>query len=284
MNAKTLSLLTGFALLGAAPAGAADLAAPEAPLADAAKTQNVKPDASAGEETWIVTLQGIGGFAPSFPGSKQLRAYPFPGVNVRGINEPEKFSTPDESFGFALVDASGFRVGPVGNFVFYRGSIPGVNQVSLTHEVGGFAEFAPVEHFRARSELRQGVDGHKGFVAALGADVYGGERAFSLSLGPRLSFGSNRYANAYYSVTAAESIATGGKLEPYQATGGFTAAGGLATARFDLSQSWSATAYGGLQRLMGSVGASPIPNVLGSRDQFTAGLAISKSFEVRKFW
>jgi hypothetical protein len=39
-----------------------------------------------------------------------------------------------------------------------------------------------------------------------------------------------------------------------------------------------------LQRLTGSVGGSPIPNMVGSRDQFTAGVSLSRSFEVAKFW
>jgi MipA family protein len=253
--------------------------AADAPPSDAAAT----PEAAKSDEGWIVTLQAIGAFAPSYPGSARLRAYPFPGISFRGIGEPERFSTPDESFGFALIDYSGFRAGPVANFVFYRGSIPGVQQVPLTHEVGGFAEFSPTENFRARSELRQGIDGHKGLVAALSADLYGRSNGVTVSFGPRLSFGNNRYADAYYSVSPVEAIANG-RLEPYEATGGFTAAGGLATLRYDFTPELNATVYGGLQRLTGSVGGSPIPNQIGSRDQFTTGLAISRSFEVKKFW
>lgn len=276
MSAKIPQVLASLALLLTGEAVAAD-----APPDDtAAKPSVANPIV---DEGWIVTVQAIAGFAPSFPGSGRLRAYPFPGISVRRIGEPERFATPDDSFGFALVDLAGFRAGPVANFVFYRGSIPGVRQVSLTHEIGGFAEFAPIEHFRARSEVRQGIDGHKGFVAALGADVYGRFNAVTVSIGPRLSFGNNRYANAYYSVSPFEAVANG-RLEPYEATGGFTAAGGMATLRYDFTSDLNATLYGGLQRLTGSVGASPIPNEIGSRDQVTTGLAISRSFEVKKFW
>ncbi len=256
-------------------AAAADAAGDAAPKTDVASAKS--------DETYIVTLQAIGALAPTYPGSASLRPYPFPSLNVRSANERERFSTPDEGFGFPLVDMSGFRAGPVANFVFYRGNIPGLHQVGTTHEIGGFAEFAPVDHFRARSELRQGIDGHEGFVAALAADVYGGAEALTLSLGPRLNFGNNRYANAYFSVSPEEAFANG-RLTPYQATGGFTSAGGLATIRFDFTPNFSATVYGGLTRLAGSVGGSPIPNLIGSRDQFTAGLAFSRSFEIRKFW
>jgi MipA family protein len=279
MTAKTHFRLLSFVLLLSGPAAAAD--AP--PAQGAAKPNADAPVVAKSDEGWIVTLQAIGAFAPSYPGSARLRAYPFPGISVRKIGEPERFSTPDDSFGFAVVDLNGFRAGPVANFVFYRGSIPGLHEIPLTHEVGGFAEFAPLDHFRARSEVRQGIDGHKGFVAALSADIYGRADAITVSVGPRLSFGNNRYANAYYSVSPFEAVANG-HLEPYEATGGFTSAGGMATLRYDFAPDLNATFYSGLQRLTGSVGGSPIPNQIGSSYQFTTGLAISRSFEIKRFW
>jgi outer membrane scaffolding protein for murein synthesis (MipA/OmpV family) len=233
-----------------------------------------------------VTLQAIGAVAPSFPGSAVVRPYPFPGVSVRGIGEPERFSAPDDGFGVPVFEADGLRMGPVANFVFRRGNrdgLFGLHHVGITHEVGGFAEYFAFDHFRARAELRQAVDGHEGFVASLGADFFGESNSFRVSLGPRLNLGDNRYANAYFSVTPVEAILNG-RLEPYQASGGFTSAGGVATVRYDFTPNLNATVYTGLQRLTGSVGGSPIPNMVGSRDQFTAGVSVSRSFEVAKFW
>ena len=203
-----------------------------------------------------MTLQAIGAITPSFPGSSVLRPYPFPGISVRGAGEPERFSAPDDGFGVPVFEADGARMGPVANFVFRRGNrdgLFGLHQVGLTHEVGGFAEYFAFDHFRARAELRQAVDGHDGFVASLGADFYGEFNSFRLSLGPRLNLGDNRYANAYFSVTPVEAILNG-RLEPYQANGGFTSAGGVATVRYDFTPNLNATVYTGLQRLTGSVG------------------------------
>ncbi len=267
-----MGLLGASCILAAGPGLASDSSAPAKAPADA--------------DAYIVTLQAIGAVAPSFPGSSVARPYPFPGIAVRGANEPERFAAPDDGFGIPVFDADGARLGPVANFVFARGGrdgLFGVHHVGLTHEVGGFAEYFAFDHFRARTELRQAVDGHGGFVASLGADVYGEAAAFRLSLGPRLNLGDNRYANAYFSVTPAEAILNG-RLEPYQANGGFTAAGAVATARYDFAPNLNATVYTGLQRLTGSVGGSPIPNQVGSRDQFTAGISVSRSFEVKKFW
>jgi outer membrane scaffolding protein for murein synthesis (MipA/OmpV family) len=122
---------------------------------------------------WIVTVSVIGAVSPSFPGSGQMRPYPFPAVAVRRVGEEETFSTPDEGFGFPIVEHAGLRAGPVANFVFQRGQrdgLFGLRRVPLTHEVGGFVELHPANHFRLRAEMRQGVDGHEGFVAAFYAD------------------------------------------------------------------------------------------------------------------
>jgi outer membrane scaffolding protein for murein synthesis (MipA/OmpV family) len=283
MIAKFLAvLLAASSILAGAGALAAD--SPPAPAASPPPASPPAPAAS--PDGYIVTLQAIGAVAPSFPGSAVVRPYPFPGVSVRGIGEPERFSAPDDGFGVPVFEADGLRMGPVANFVFRRGNrdgLFGLHHVGITHEVGGFAEYFAFDHFRARAELRQAVDGHDGFVASLGADFFGESNSFRVSLGPRLNLGDNRYANAYFSVTPVEAILNG-RLEPYQASGGFTSAGGVATVRYDFTPNLNATIYTGLQRLTGSVGGSPIPNMVGSRDQFTAGVSVSRSFEVAKFW
>jgi len=236
-------------------------------------------------DTWIVSLTIMGGVAPSFPGSSKLSAYPFPYISVRRSGEPEVFSSPDDSYGLTLFEWDCFRAGPVADFVFKRvegNGLFGLRRVGLTHEVGGFLEASPTAYLRARAELRQGIDGHRGLVAAMGMDLHNPVGAFSLSAGPRLSFGDDRYANAYFSVTPFEA-AVNGRLIHYSATGGFTAAGGVVTMRYDFNEETNATLFGGMQRLLGSVGASPIPNFVGSRSQFSAGVSITRSFEIRNF-
>lgn len=266
-----INALTRLALAVAAPfCGSAALAT------------DLTPPPKTDANGWIVTVSVIGAVSPSFPGSGQMRPYPFPAVAVRRVGEPETFSTPDEGFGFPLVDLGYVRAGPVANFVFQRGQrdgLFGLRRIGLTHEIGGFVEANPMDHFRVRAEMRQGVDGHEGFVAAFYADAYETIGKFRISVGPRINFGDNNYANAYFSVTPFEAMVNG-RLTPYVATGGFTAAGGMATIRYDINDLTSVSVYGGGQRLLGSVGSSPIPDLIGSRNQFNAGLAVSRSFIV----
>ncbi len=207
-----LAAAGSFARAENAPARAeeAPLRAENAPAPEAPAPTPV-PTFAAAEEGWIVTIGAMGALAPSFPGSGTLRPYPFPSISFRRIGEPELFSTPDDGFGFAIIDSNGFRAGPVANFVFKRGQrdgLNGIHSIELTHEIGGFAEYQSA-HFRTRAELRQGIDGHKGFVASLGADLYGGDGRATLSFGPRLSLGDNRYANAYFSVSPIEALVNG---------------------------------------------------------------------------
>jgi outer membrane protein len=281
-------VLASFAAIcgGLSFARAADAPEIAPPPRRAADASGMVPPPVQNEDGWIVTVRAMGAVSPSFPGSGQLRPYPFPAVSFRRIGEPEVFSTPDDGFGLSIIDLGYFRAGPVANFVFKRGQrdgLFGLRRVGLTHEVGGFVEFTPIEHIRTRAELRQGVDGHKGFVAVLSADLYGSTGPVSMSVGPRFDIGDNRYANAYFSVTPVEALLNG-RLTPYEATGGFTSAGGVATLRYDFTDNANATIFGGLQRLTGSVGQSPIPSLIGSRNQFSAGLAIGRSFEVKGLW
>jgi outer membrane scaffolding protein for murein synthesis (MipA/OmpV family) len=251
----------------------------------AARAAELTPPPKTDDKGWIVTVSVIGAVTPSFPGSSQSRVYPFPSLDIRREGQPETFSTPDEGFGVPVVDVGTAQAGPVANFVFPRSQTPGLfgmRQIGLTHEIGGYVEIHPIEHIRVRAEMRQGIDGHKGFVAALYADAYQTIGPLRLSMGTRLNFGDNTYADAFFSVTPFESLLNG-RLTPYRASGGLTSAGGMATVRYAFNETTSVSLYGGAWRLLGSVGSSPIPNVVGSTNQFNAGLAVSRSFVVPNF-
>ena len=69
-------------------------------------------------------------------------------------------------------------------------------------------------------------------------------------------------------------------MTPYKAYGGFTSAGVLGSVKYDFLPTWSATAFGGHDRLVASAAASPIPNNLGSLNQYSAGLIIAHAFNL----
>lgn len=280
-NAQRLSLASLF-VIAASVARAADLAPQPAP-----------PPAPEG---WIVTL-GIGpNVFTSFPGAKSVSIWPTGYITYHRPGEPEPFVSPDDGLGVALLDLGWLKAGPVARFISQRtlsggfGTIISNNQnffglhdIGFTAELGGFLEIWPAEFFRARFEARQGVSGARGFDANLSLDLIQKYGPFTFSAGPRFQFADTRFVSAFFSVTPAEAFLNRlafpvQGLLPYQATGGLTSVGGLGAVKYEFAPSWSATAFGGVNRYVSSAGASPIPNRLGSLNNFTAGVIVAYSF------
>lgn len=235
---------------------------------------------------WLVTVQFGPGLVSAYPGAAAYRPVPVPGIAIRRADEPERFSAPDDGFGAPILDAGGFHAGPVANVLIPRWrthpELRGLRKLRTAVEVGGFAEYFVGDHIRLRGELRQGVYGHHGLVSTLGADFIAGLGPLLVSAGPRLNLATRDYVHAYYDVAPDQALQNG-RVFAFRGEGGVTSAGLMATARYDFAPNWNATAYGGLQRLTGSAGASPIPNLVGSRNQFLAGLLFARTFAIRGF-
>lgn len=221
-----------------------------------------------------------------FPGAKQITVLPSIHLGYRKSGEPDPFYTPDDAFDISVYQNPYFRIGPAANYINNRGlsgGFNGLHTIGGTVELGGFVEVYPVPyHLRLRGEILQGVTGSRGLVGNVGADGIQKMGPFEFSIGPRVGFGNDRYASQYFSVQPYEAAANG-LITPYTAKGGLTSLGGMATVRYDISRQYSVLAFGGYSRLVDSVGASPIPTKLGSRDQFTAGATLNYTFAFRGF-
>lgn len=234
---------------------------------------------------WLVTVKGNLVASPSYPGASTLSALPYPSLSVRRAGTPESFSAPDDSISFALYDAGWLKAGPAGKFIGARRAsdhpgLTGLRDVDWTIEAGGFVEYWPTEKLRTRVELRYGFHGHRGLVADAGADWVERIGAWTLSGGPRLKLASDRFASSYYTVTPAEA-ALNGRVTPYDAKGGLVSAGLAAAVSYNWTEQWRTTLHGRWDRLTGDAGRSPIPQQLGSRNQFTFGATIAYTFPVR---
>lgn len=263
--------------------------------ASVANAAELPPAAPPPAEGWIITL-GVGpNVFTSFPGAKSVSIWPTGYITWHKPGEPEPFVSPDDGFGIALFDIGWLKAGPVARFIPERtpggafGTIGnnnnffGLHNVGFTAELGGFIEAWPIEFLRIRFEGRQGVSGADGFDANLALDFVKRWGLFTFSAGPRLQWGDDRFVNAYFSVTPAEAFlnrlafpAQG--LFPYQAQAGLVSAGGFGAIKYDFAPAWSATAFGGVVRYVDSAGGSPIPNLLGSRNNFSAGVIVAYSF------
>ena len=217
---------------------------------------------------------------PSYPGSDQVDVGPmFDFDRARG-DTPFRFEAADESFGFSLVDAGGFRVGPAVNFEGARDAddvgapLP---KVKFSLETGAFVSFDLSDNFRLRAELRKGVTGHKGWVGMAGADYVARDGdAWLFSIGPRVTWSNDRYQDAWFGIEPVDAIASG--LPAYDPDGGIQAYGAAASFEFQLSPRWGVQTYAKYDRLVGDAADSPLVRQLGSRDQLSGGLGLTYTF------
>ena len=230
------------------------------------------------------TRVGLGAqIVPSFPGSDDTEVRPFVDLSRSRGDRPFAFEAPDESFGFSLIKSGGLAVGPVLNIEGSRTpedvGAP-LDKVSTTVEAGAFIQYQLSESFRIRSEARRGIGGHDGWTTVTGADyILRDKDRFLFSVGPRVTISDSRYQRAYFGVTPAEAARSG--LPAYRPGAGVQAIGGTVSFLSQIAGPWGLYSYARYDRLVGDAGRSPIVRALGSRDQVSAGLALTYTFSSR---
>jgi outer membrane protein len=234
---------------------------------------------------WTVTLGAEGQMQPDFEGAKHYLFSPAPIISIHRAGSSERFRSTRDSSGIALIDFNGFRAGPVGKFRSARtassyADLNGLGDVKFAVELGGFAEYFPIDWFRARVEVRRGFGGESGVTADLSADaIVPLLDHFSLSGGPRFTLQSTGATAPYFSVDAAQSLASG--LPSFDAKGGVHSVGAGAQLHYQFDPQWELHSYIEYNRLLGDVAASPLVTQLGSPNQITFGIGASRSFDVR---
>ncbi len=263
---RVLLLLAGLAC--AAPAFAETGAAPAAAVERPARR--------------IMLGTGVQ-ITPSYPGASTTSAGFLPLFDSWKAGEQLPVESPDEAFGFALAGKrGGFAAGPAMAIAQTRAAdaVPGLAKVGFGMEAGGFVEIWPAQHLRLRAELRQGIGAHKALLGDLAADLVWrsaapGEAAVA-TIGPRLRWGSAQHNRAYFGVPTPSPVAGFG---PYEPGAGLYAVGASAGLRLPLGQTFGLYTYAGYDRLTGPATDSPIVQA-GSRDQFSAGAALTYRFSL----
>jgi MipA family protein len=218
---------------------------------------------------------------PNYPGSDGYRISPLIDLSMTRGDKPFEFEAADESFGLPLIKAGGFEAGPAANLQGNRRrreAGAAIDEVGTTVELGGYAQAWLGSAFRIRGEARQGVNGHNALIALVGADYVArdGDK-WLFSLGPRVTLSDAKYRRTYFDVTPAVAARTG--LSVYASGGSAVhALGATATANYQFTPRWGVYGYAKYDRLTGDAADSPITRVLGSRDQFSGGLALSFTF------
>ena len=217
---------------------------------------------------------------PRYPGSEDLRVTPLWDVSMTRGDQPFKFEAADESFGVPLFEIGRLAIGPAfaleGSRRRNETDLP-VDEVGISMEAGVFADLWLGSAIRARGEVRKGVTGHQAIVGAVSLDYVArdGDR-WLFSVGPRVSLSDGKYQRAYYGVTPAASARTG--LSTFDPDGGVNAVGAAATALYGIDRHWGLFGYAKYDRLVADAARSPIVRAIGSRNQFSGGLALTYTF------
>lgn len=223
----------------------------------------------------VMTIRGGIQVSPAYFGSDELET----GPNVSARFDYVKFPG---GFEFGSGQTVGFRrgLGLQGSvrYIPERDSdeyseIEGLDDVDWSFEAGlgvGYEE----RNYRLFANARYGVIGHNSWVGELGADgiAYPVE-GLTLTFGPRVSLGDERFTNTYYGVSEAESANSG--LAAYDPDGGVLGVGVVLGARYLWNERWGIEGAARYDRLTNEAADSPITEA-GSPDQYTFTIGITR--------
>ena len=219
-------------------------------------------------------LGAAGKVAPRYFGASKLVLSPVPLFRLKRLDLPNGFTIgggSDEGFSLSpSIDVIGKRS------ITNSPELTGLNTIDTAVELGVKAQYQ-TGNFRVSGAVRQGFGGHKGVRAELGADaIFKAGDQWTFHAGPRLNFGSSKFTNTYFGVTAAEASA----LYPATtASGGLFSAGLEAGVRFQVDDNWAVEAGAGWSRLTGDAARSPI-TAQGSKNQYTASFGVVRRFDI----
>jgi MipA family protein len=238
---------------------------------------------------WIVTIGGEVRAVPAWPGAPTslygLTGFPLLALQKPG--DPPFFFGARDSFGVPVLDLGTFQLGPAGSFVWPRyssqyGQLHGLSDVNWAVQIGGYAVYWPVPWLRLRGEIRQGFNGETGVTGDVYADAVVPLGQFRLSGGPRLTLQSAAAVTPYFSITPAESMASG--LTAYSASGGFYSYGAGGQVEYFWSSQWQTHAIVEYERISGSAADSPLVTMRGSPNQLTFGIGATYTFNMHPLW
>ena len=232
---------------------------------------------------WSLTVGASGFAAPDYDGSDELEFWAVPIISLGRAGPAARFVSRNDNISIALIDHGRFRAGPTGKLIFGRdgGDSPnlvGLDEVRFGGELGAFAEIYPFDWMRVRGEVRHGIRSHDGIVADLAVDAFlDVTETVRISGGPRLSYASDGYFDAFYGISPAEGVASG--LAPYDPGSGIRSAGLGGAITWKTTDQLTTSLFGEYERLAGPAADSPLVRGRGSRDQFTFGLSAAYRFD-----
>ncbi len=220
---------------------------------------------------------------PKYIGSDDTEVAPLFQLKIARHGKQFRFSAPDDSPGIAIISKNGFSFGPSVNLASGRKNKDvgaDVGKVKTTIEAGAFAQYEADDSWRIRGELRKGLGGHDGLIGDIGVDkIWRDGDRYVFSIGPRLLFSDSHYQRAYFGVTPVAALATG--LPPFRPSGGIHSVALTSGLSYQFNDRFGMFGFGRYERLVGDAAKSPIVREFGSRNQLSAGLGLTYTFNMK---
>jgi len=224
----------------------------------------------------IFTLRGGAAVTPDYFGSGDYSVGPDFGFGLNFARLPG-----GRSFGSSDANDPQYGLGLRGSFRYIDKretakypELTGLNDVDASVELGLGVGYTS-RNFDAFADLRYGIVGHESIVGEIGADVkVQASDRLTLSAGPRLFLGSDKYAQTYFGVSAAEAAAgyAGGA---FNAQGGLLSAGIELGAQYRINDDWGVEGALTYDRFTNDAADSPIVQ-RGERDQYGLRIGLTR--------
>ncbi|MEO0915493.1 MAG: MipA/OmpV family protein [Pseudomonadota bacterium] len=231
---------------------------------------------------------GLGvGAAPDFFGSDDIEAVPF--VFGRFNFGQTRLELDGLSGRVDVANSGSIGFGPAFRYRFGRDDVENAQVNALADiddavEIGGFVRYAqpagwtPGDRFSLQLDILTDVsDSHDGTIASLTASyAYRPAPRLGLTFAASTTYGSENFVDTYFSVTTADSVASG--LTEFSAGGGFTDVGLSAFATYQINDNWGLVGTLSARRLVEDAADSPIVRDAGSETQVFAGFGVTYNF------
>jgi len=239
----------------------------------------------ASAEDWVVQVGGQVNAAPPYEGAGYDLVLPLPTIGIRRADQPERPAISGDAPGIAVINKSWISFGPDLRLRGSRddtGLREGLTTVGVAAEPGLFLSLWPIKWVRLHAEQRRGILGYDGWVGDGALDFVAQAGSWGFTAGPRIGWGGRSYMNTYFGVTSAEAAASPVIDTPYSPRGGerYLGGGGAITYRFN--SHWEAIANVGYHRLSSIAADSPIIMLIGSRDEYSGGIAVKYNFTLHR--
>lgn len=234
---------------------------------------------------WYLKVGGSAFVAPRYQGDNSYLFQGKPMISLGKADQTVRFTSRNDNPSLSLYDSGALRAGITGKLVMPRdrhtsSELKGLDPVRFGVEAGVFTEVYPTDWMRIRAEVRRGIRSHDGIVADVAADAFTDiTDTVRLSAGPRVSFATEGYTDAYYGVDARESKRSG--LKKYDAEGGVQSAGLGAAIDWKATEKIDTSLFAEYSRLLGPAADSSLVRERGSRNQFVLGVSATYRFDFK---